>query len=132
MVIIFLSCDFVNASPPFYVTGFQINFSDIEEDFTIAEAQFYFRNTSAKDIIGITMSFRVYYSDGSYPCYGSNRVDVAYAGIIDAGEAELITVSIDSVVKIYRDLALVADQILVEKIEFADGSVWNNTTGFWQ
>jgi hypothetical protein len=131
--IVVFSCDSIDAQyPPFVITGFEIKKGEIEEVCKTASAMFYFKNTADSEISEITMNFRVYYSDGTYPGYGNNRVDVEYKGIIPSGNEELITVSLDNIIQIYKDLSFVADQVFVKKITYKNGSSWVDHTGFWQ
>jgi hypothetical protein len=131
--VVFFSCDFFDEQyPPFVISGFEIKKGEIEDVCRTASAMFYFKNTANIEIAGITMSFHVYYSDGTYPGYGSNRVDVEYKGVIPAGNEELIIVSLDNIIQIYKELSFVADQIFVEKITYKNGSTWVDHMGFWQ
>jgi hypothetical protein len=126
------SCDFnETVEPPFTIRGFTIeNMDEYDEIQTCAE--FYFRNTAYTPVVSLIMSFRLYYSDGSYPAYGNNKVSVNFEGFISSSKEECITIPLDSYIKIYRSMPLIADQILIEKIVYNDGSVWKDTLGFWQ
>jgi hypothetical protein len=126
------SCDFNEAvEPPFAIRGFTIETTDEHDEFQTG-AGFYFRNTAYKPVVSLIMSFRLYYSDGSYPSYGSNKVSVNFEGFISSSGEEFITIPLDSYIRIYRPMTLIADQILVEKIVYNDGTAWKDTLGFWQ
>jgi hypothetical protein len=128
----FFSCDFnETVEPPFTIRGFTIGSTD-EGNEHQRGAEFYFRNTSYKPVVSLVMSFRLYYSDGSYPSYGNNKVSVNFEGFISSSEEECITIPLDSYIKIYRSMPLIADQILVEKIIYTDGTMWKDALGFWQ
>ena len=128
----FFSCDFYEVvEPPFAIRGFTIGSSD-ESGEQRTGAEFYFRNTAYKPVVSLSMSFRLYYSDGSYPSSGNNKVSVNFEGFISSSGEEFITIPVDYFIRINRAMPLVADQILVEKIVYDDGTVWKDTLGFWQ
>jgi hypothetical protein len=130
---ILCSCDsIIDEYPPFVISGFSIKPGTSQTDYNIAGAEFLFKNHAKKDAVKIIMSFRIYYSDGSIPCYGDNKIAVSFSGNIKSGKEEKITVTLDDSIQIYRDIPFIADQILVEKITYADGTVWSDVTGFWQ
>jgi hypothetical protein len=127
------ACDmFTPQSPPFAISGFSIKKGEIENFCRTAGVEFYFINTADKEITEIVMSFRLYYSDGGYPDYGDNKVTVIYAGVVSASEEVLISVPLDKYISIYRELSFMADQIIVEKIFYADGSTWSDMLGLWR
>jgi hypothetical protein len=129
---VFFSCDsIVEVEPPFIIWDFAVK-KGAEYDEAKTNAEFYFKNTARKSVAAMTVSFRLYYSDGSYPTYGNNKVDVNFAGFIPQLKEELITVPLDSYINIYRSMPLIADQIWVEKIIYNDGSAWKDALGLWQ
>jgi hypothetical protein len=133
LVFVLCSCDsIIDEYPPFVISGFSVKPGTTQTDYNIAGAEFLFKNHAKKNVVQIRMSFRIYYSDGSIPCYGDNKVDVAFSGNIKSGKEEKIIVTLDDSIQIYRDIPFTADQILVEKITYNDGSVWSDVTGFWQ
>ncbi|GMO50376.1 MAG: hypothetical protein Pg6C_14090 [Treponemataceae bacterium] len=133
LVFFLCSCDsVVDEYPPFVISGFSIKPGTSQTDYNIAGAEFLFKNYARKDVVKIEMSFRIYYSDGSLPCYGDNKIAVVFSGSVKSGKEEKIIVTLDDNVQIYRDIPFIADQILVGKIFYNDGSVWSDVTGFWQ
>jgi hypothetical protein len=118
--------------PPFFISDFTVKKGEIENVCAIAAVLFDFGNTGKKDIVEISISFRLYYSDQGYPDYGNNLVEAVYSDTIFPGKKATVTVPLDRFIRIYRDLPLIADQIFVRKIVYADGSVWTDPAGLWQ
>jgi hypothetical protein len=123
------SCNFFGGDPPYIISEFTIQKGQIADVCEIADAELYFRNTADAEISAVYLNFLLYYSDGTLPGFGSNRVAVEYSGKILSGYAEKLRISLDDYVHRSSELDLVADQFFVERIEYSDGSIWQGN--FW-
>ena len=99
-------------------------------EYTYAGIQFDFLNKSNKSISSITVSFLLYDAKTqTNPFMGSNVFEITKLTFISPDENKEIILSLDKFIYIAPSEPYLIDHFYIKKIEYTDGSTWEDKHG---
>ncbi len=117
---------------PYAITEPECKIGKVDGFHEFAGIHFVFYNNTEKHVTGFRFSCVVFDSDGeSSPLIGSNVISARSLETISAHEGENIIFSLDPYISEIPTEAYVIDFFYVTKIEYSDGSVWDDPYGSW-
>jgi hypothetical protein len=120
----------IQESPPFTITTPLCELAGYSSEFTHAGISFYFQNKSDKNIDSITVSFMLFDAKTqANPFFGSNLFEIKKFAFISPGENIKIILSLDTFIYITPTEPYLIDFFYISKIEYADGSIWEDKHG---
>jgi hypothetical protein len=132
MVFLLSSCaDFSSETPPFAITVPTCS-TNANFDFTYAGISFYLLNKSHKSISSITAHFMLFDArTQTNPFIGSNIFEIKKFILISPGENKEIILSLDRFIYIAPEEPYLIDFFYISKIEYSDGSIWEDKYGVY-
>lgn len=126
-----LSCSvFSQESVPYVING---NFvmEDGASDYSICGVDFYLLNKSSKEIKKINVVFYLFDKDGepAYEC--RSKISGEIEKRIEAGGESNFCMCLDSFMNLVPSEPLLVDYLYLSKIEYEDGSQWEDPYGLF-
>jgi hypothetical protein len=132
LLFLILSCADLE-TPPFVITTPVSELGNTSSDFTYAGISFSFMNTSDKTVSSITASFMLFdTSIQTNPFIGSNIFEIEMLTLILPGENKNIILSLDTFIHIAPSAPYHIDYFYISRIEYTDGSVWEDRFGTYR
>ena len=115
-------------SIPYVISGTFV-MEDSSTDYQICGVDFNLLNKGDKEIKRINIVFFLFDKDGepAYEC--RNRISVEIEKYIYPGENVSFCMSLDSFMNLIPEDILLVDYLYIAKIEYEDGSVWEDPYG---
>ena len=125
----FFSCKIFSLDSVPYVMSGDFVMEDGAIEYSICGVDFYLLNKSEKEIRNINVVFYLFDQDGepAYEC--QNKISLDIDQYVDAGDAASFCVSLDSFLNAIPSEPLLIDYLYLSKIEYEDGSVWEDPYG---
>jgi hypothetical protein len=122
----------IPGSPPFVITAPVCELADNSYEFTHAGILFNFENKSNKDIDSITASFMLFDArTQANPFMWSNLFEIKKLIFIPSGENTRVILSLDKFIYITPTEPYLIDFFYISKIEYTDGSIWEDKYGVY-
>ena len=127
-VMIFGCKNFSIESVPYLAAGEFVMESDAE-DYSVCGFDFQFYNQSVKNVKEIEVVFFLFDKDGEPAHECSNRIALEIEARIEAGESLKKCLSLDRFMNQFPEEELYVDYLYVSRIEYEDGSLWEDPFG---
>lgn len=126
-------CDLVSDDPPPYVISRPVCVAgQCEGYYRFAGIDFDFRNTGKVAVAEMDVRCRVYDPvTKKNPFVGSNDVSFSYRGSIAQGATASLRISLDEYAHVAPAEPYLVDFFTVRRIEYADGSTWEDPAGVY-
>ena len=102
---------------------------DGSADYSICGVNFYLLNQHEKNISKINIVFFLFDQDGEPACECRSKISVEIKLDIEAGESAVFCMSLDQFMNSVPEYPLLVDYLYLAKIEYEDGSVWEDPYG---
>jgi len=113
---------------PYYADG-QVSLDAAAGEFDRAGMYVTFYNTSDRNVKKVTFNFFLYDADGNPPFAGINSISADYTEEVKAHGTVDFCVSLDGYVIVPPDEPYQVDYIFASRIEYEDGTVWEDPFG---
>ena len=115
-------------SVPYVISG-EFEMEDGTADYSICGVNFYLLNQHEKNISKINIVFFLFDQDGEPACECRSKISVEIKLDIEAGESAVFCMSLDQFMNSVPEYPLLVDYLYLAKIEYEDGSVWEDPYG---
>ena len=112
-----------------YVVSADFVMEDDSPDYTICGVDFYFINKSDKEIKKINIVFYLFDQDGEPANECRSNISIEFELSIMPQEESRFCLSLDSFMNAIPETPLFIDYLYLAKIEYEDGSVWEDPFG---
>ena len=99
------------------------------ENYSVCGLNFQFYNQSVKQVKEISVAFFLFDKDGEPARECSNRINLEIESRIEAGDSLKKCISLDRFMNQFPEEALYVDYLYVSRIEYEDGSFWEDPFG---
>jgi hypothetical protein len=106
-------------------------FDEIEFDAENMDYVFFIENLCNKEIKEFSVVLSLYNSDGEPAFYGCDFINHSFARNIPEGDILEFSIPIESYFEDFDDEVYFTDYFYVNKIVYADNSVWEDPFGLW-
>ena len=115
-------------SIPYVISGEFVMEDDMQE-YEICGVDFFLMNQSEKEISKINIVFFLFDQDGepAYEC--RNKISIETELTVSAGESSNFILSLDQFMNSIPSDPLLVDYLYLAKIEYEDGSIWEDPYG---
>ena len=124
---LFFSCvhegDIIN---PYFVGEAKVFVGEEKGVFSFAGAYIDFYNNSQKNISSVDFSFCLYDKNGASVGFSGNMIESSFSKRIEGESSKTFIVNLDKVLGPYTDSEYKIDFVRIKKIEYEDGSIWEN------
>ena len=126
-----LSCSAYSQETAPYVINGNFVMEDGALDYSICGVDFYLLNKSSKEIKKINVVFYLFDKDGepAYEC--RSKISGEIEKTIEAGGESNFCMSLDNFMNLVPADPLVVDYLYLAKIEYEDGSLWEDPFGLF-
>ena len=115
-------------SIPYLISG-DFVMEDDSTDYSICGVDFYLLNKSEKEIRKINIVFYLFDQDGEPACECMNKISAETELSVLPGESSRFCMSLDSFMNSFPENYLFVDYLYLAKIEYEDGSTWEDPYG---
>lgn len=115
-------------SVPYVMSG-EFVMEEGTSDYSICGVDLYLLNKSEKDIKRINVVFFLFDEDGEPAVECCNKISAVLEEEIFAGEDRSFCMSLDSFMNSVPEELLIVDYLYLAKIEYEDGTVWEDPYG---
>jgi len=134
VLLVFLSFVMINCksyslnSIPYVLSGSFMMEAD-SEDYSICGVDFYLKNKSKREIKKINIIFYLFDSDGEPACECPNKINVEIEKSVPAESDWSFCMSLDGFMNTIPSDYLCIDYLYISRIDYEDGSVWEDPYG---
>ena len=115
-------------SVPYVISG-DFEMEDGSADYSICGVNFYLLNQHEKDISKITIVFFLFDQDGEPAWQCRSKISAEVMLNLESGESTNFCISLDQFMNSVPEELLLVDYLYLAKIEYEDGSVWEDPYG---
>ncbi len=127
--ILLISCKAYSQDTVPYVISGEFVMNEDSEDYSICGVDFYLLNKSEKEIKTINIIFFLFDQDGEPASECRNKISVEVEKCLIGGESCSFCLSLDSFMNTVPASPLLIDYLYLGKIEYLDGSLWEDPFG---
>ncbi len=127
--ILFSACSaYAKESVPYIVSG-EVVLSSEASEFNAAGFEFYFLNKSEKTVKKFTLVFFLFDEDGEPISNGRSNIVISVEHEIEGNDYLTACLSLDKYLNEIPEVPYEVDYLYVSKIEYVDGSDWDDPLG---
>lgn len=113
---------------PYVMTG-DFVMEDNSSDYEICGVDLFLLNKSEKEITKLNIVFFLFDHDGEPAFECQNKISVELERSVSAGDTSSFCISLDQFLNSVPEENLLVDYLYLAKIDYADGSVWEDPYG---
>ena len=129
LILFFPGCKAFSLDSVPYVIAGEFEMEEGSADYSICGVNFYLLNQHEKDISKINIVFFLFDQDGEPAWECRSKISAEITIDIEAGESRNFCMSLDQFMNSVPEDYLLVDYLYLAKIEYEDGSVWEDPYG---
>ena len=127
--LLFISCNGYSLDSVPYVISGEFVMNDASKDYSICGVDIYLFNKSQKEISSVNIVFFLFDKDGEPAVECQNKITAQVEQTVSAEEDCSFCLSLDHFMNSVPEEKLLVDYLYLSKIEYEDGSCWEDPYG---